>query len=432
MRVTTRTAALAALALTIGTASCSSGGSGKASPGAAGTGAAATAPTASAKSAAASASPRGASGSSAAKASRGSKADGPAAPAGAQYTVFCLSVPGEGHVMQATRLRDQLVRSTGMRDWYVVHGAEESTLYYGYYRSIDRSEDPKETARARADREKIGAMVDASGVRPFRNALLVELAAPDPEAPPQWDLRNTPPGSVWSLQVAAYEGHPDRKKYAVDAVKAFRDNGVPAFFYHGDTVSSVCIGAWPAKAVRGDLEPAYNDPNTRRSMDQIMNPSSGADLLVVAPGLPPINKDVTTKNGKPLRAVSPHLEAVDPTLLATMKNYPHHYRNGVVEAMNTAQGVTGKPSLLVQIPRRDTMLGGGYEGSAVAGGTVPGLPSDTHAPVDARTPSGLPPGVGAAAVTPPPPAAASRPPAPQQPAPPPAPGYGRLRSLEDR
>jgi len=430
MRVTTRTAALAALALAIGTASCSSGGSGKAGPGAAGTAAAAAAPTAAAKSAAASASPRSGGSPAAAKSSRGSKAGTPAAPAGAQYSVFCLTVPGEGHVMQATRLRDQLVRTTGMRDWYVVHGAEESTLYYGYYRSIDRSEDPKETARARADREKIGAMVDASGVRPFRNALLVELAAPDPEAPPQWDLRNTPPGSVWSLQVAAYEGHPDRKKYAVDAVKAFRDNGVPAFFYHGETVSSVCIGAWPAQAVRGDLEPGYNDPNTRRSMDQIMSHSAGADLLVIGPGLPKMDKEIHTKTGT-IRPVSPHLEAVDPTLLATMKNYPHHYRNGVVEAMNTAQGVTGKPSLLVQIPRRDTMLGGGYDGS-LAGNSNSGRGSDAHTPVDARTPSGLPPGVGAAAVTPPPPAAASRPPAPQQPAPPPAPGYGRLRSLEDR
>jgi hypothetical protein len=277
-------------------------------------------------------------------------------------------------------------------------------------------------------------MVDASGARPFRNALLVELAAPDPEAPPQWDLRNAPPGSVWSLQVAAYEGHPDRKKYAVDAVKAFRDSGVPAFFFHGDSVSSVCIGAWPAQAVRGELEPAYNDPNEKRSMDQIAS-QTGADLLVVAPGLPPVNKEVRTKSGK-LRAVSPHLEAVDPTLLGAMKNYPHHYVNGVVEGMKTAQGVTGKPSYLVKIPRRDTIFGG-YD-AGVAGSSAPGgglLSGTTGGSAGASTAAGvgvapgLPAGIGSAAVTPASPVAA---PAPKAPQPPPAPGYGRLRSLEDR
>lgn len=422
MRATTWTAALAALALGIGAASCAKSGGGPASPAAPAAEGARSAPTRGAAGAA-----PAATAAAAAKSPRGGKADAPAPPAGAQYTVYCTSIPGEGHVMQATRLRDQLARSTGMRDWYVVHGQGESTLYYGYYHSIDRAEDPKETARARADREKISALADASGARPFQNALLVGLAAPDPDAPAQWDLRNAPPGSAWSLQVAAYEGHPDRKKYAVDAVKAFRDNGVPAFFYHGETVSSVCVGAWPAQAVRGDLEPAYNDPNSNRSMEQIMSQSAGADLIVVAPGLPPINKEGFTKTGKRIRAVSPHLEAVDPTLLATMKSYPHHYLNGVVEGMKTAQGVTGKPSFLVRVPRPDTMLGGGYDaavaGTSGAGGPVPG--DSAPRPSDARTLSGLPPGLGAAAA---PPRPAPRAPSPQ----PPAPGQGRLRSLEDR
>ena len=349
--------------------------------------------------------------------------DAPKPPAGAQYTIYCLSIPGDGHIPQATQLRDQLVRSTGMRDWYVVHRADESTLYYGYYRSIDRSDDAREAARARADREKIDAMLDASGGRPFRNALLVELASPDPEAPPQWDLRAAPPSEVWSLQVAAYEGHPDRKKYAVDAVKAFRDNGVPAYYYHGQSVSSVCIGTWPGGAVTGELEPGYNDPTHKRSMDEIASQST-ADLLVVSPGLPPVNKEIRTKSGK-LRAVSPHLEAVDPTLLATMKAYPHHYVNGVVEGVKTAQGLQGKPSMLVKIPRQPkSMLDGGYD-ATVAGGTAP------RPAADPGSLSGLPPGLGAAAVTPVPAGSPSSKRAAPPPQPPPQ-GYGRLRSLEDR
>ena len=349
-----------------------------------------------------------------------SDADSAAPPAGAQYTIYCTTIPGPAHVPQSTRLRDQLARSTGMRDWYVVHNADDSTLYYGYYRAVERQDDPKETARAKNDREKVRAIVDATGTYPFAKAVVVALDAPNPDAPAQWDLRRAPPGTLWSLQIAAYTGHPDRKKYAVDAVKAFRQEGVPAYYYHGETVSSVCIGAWPAEAVRGDLEPAYNDPNQNRSMEQIMA-QSPADLLVVSPGLPPVNKAIRTKSGT-LRAVSPHLEAVDPTLLAAMKNYPHHYLNGEVEAMKTAQGITGKPSLLVKIPRDPgSILGGGYD-AAVAGDSTHGSRA-----ADAGAISGLPPGIRSGA-TPPPPASSGRTP----PTPPPAPGYGRLRSLEDR
>ena len=352
------------------------------------------------------------------------KSSSPTPPAGAQYTIYCLAVPGTAHVPRSIQLRDQVARTTGMRDWYVVHGPEESTLYYGYYRSVDRQEDPKEATRARNDREKIDTMVDAAGARPFRNALLVQLAAPDPDAPPQWDLKAAPPGNYWSIQIAAYEGHPDRKKYAVDAVKGFRQNGVPAYYHHGESVSSVCIGAWPREAARGDLEPAYNDPNQTRTMDQIMA-QSPQDLLVVAPGLPPVNKEVRTKSGK-LRAVSPHLEVVDPTLLATMKSYPHHYVNGVVEGMKTAQGVQGKPSFLVKIPRPADSLLGGSDAAMAGARDIPGPPGAR--PADAGALSGLPPGLGAGATRAPSPAP-NRPPSPPAP---PAEGYGRLRSLEDR
>jgi hypothetical protein len=220
---------------------------------------------------------------------------------------------------------------------------------------------------------------------------------------------------LWSLQIAAYERHPDRKKFAVDAVKAFRQNGVPAYFYHGDNVSSVCIGAWPPQAVRGDLEPAFNDPNVKRPMDQIMAQAPG-DLIVIAPGLPPVNKEIHTKKGV-VRAVAPHLEAVDPTLLGAMKNYPHHYVNGEVEGVKTAQGVQGKPSFLVKIPRQaGTLLDGGY-------GAVAGANQAPPRGAGASDLSGFPSDISAAAQPP-----ARRP----SPPPPPAQGYGRLRSLEDR
>jgi hypothetical protein len=322
---------------------------------------------------------------------------GPSIPAGAEWTIYCTSIPGTTHVMQATQLRDQLVRSTGLRDWYVIHGENDSTLYYGFYKSVDKN--------AKADREKIDAMTDAAGQRPFRNAVIVELTAPDPEAPPQWDLANAPPGMVWSVQIAAYEGSPQRKKYAVDAVREARAQGVPAYYFHGPSVSSVCIGAWPRQAVRGEMEPAFNDPNERRPLEQIVQ-QQPADLIVLPPGMPGGNREVQTKHGR-VRTVGSQLEPVDPTMLGVLKTYPNHYHNGEPEGMQTKNGLQPKPSFLVKIPRR--------EGSIFAAGGDTGVAGGDRVAPGASAPGYNNPGSNA-------------PPAPQQ-QPAPAKGYGKLPSL---
>jgi hypothetical protein len=314
----------------------------------------------------------------------------PVVPAGAEWTIYCMSIPGAGHIQHAIQLRDQLIKNTGMRDWYVIHGQTESTLYYGFYKSFDKN--------IKATRAKIDAMTDTSNGRPFKNALIVELTAPDPEAPPQWNLANAPAGMLWSLQIGAYEGSPERKKAAVDAVREARAQGVPAYFYHGPSISSVCIGNWPKQAVRGDMEPAFNDPDERRPMAEIMAQQPG-DLIVLPPGMPPVDKDLRVNNRK-VRAVSPRLEAVEPSLLAAMKNYPYHFRNGEAEGMKTKTGVQPKPSFLVKIPRRnDTLLGS--DGS-LAGPRQGQGPAGTSQPQPAN----------------------DRRPAPA------TPGYGKLRSLE--
>jgi hypothetical protein len=299
--------------------------------------------------------------------------------------------------MQATQLRDQLVRTTGMRDWYVIHNENDSTLYYGFYKTVDKN--------AKAAREKIGAMTDTAGQRPFRNAVIVELTAPDPEAPPQWDLANAPPGMVWSVQIAAYEGSPQRKKYAVDAVREARAQGVPAYYFHGPSVSSVCVGAWPRQAVRGEMEPAFNDPNEKRSLDQIVQ-QQPADLIVLPPGMPGAgNREVQTKHGR-VRTVASQLEPVDPTMLGVLKTYPNHYRNGEAEGMQTKNGLQPKPSFLVKIPRREGSIFGAGSDTSVAGTGAPGPGASQGGYNDARN-------------------AAPQ----QQPAPAPAKGYGKLPSL---
>lgn len=329
----------------------------------------------------------------------------PSISAGSEWTIYCTTVPGAAHVLQSTQIRDQLVRGTGMRDWYVIHGAAESTIYYGFYKSVDKT--------AKATREKIDAMTDATGSRPFRNAMIVELTAPDPDAPPQWDLASAPEGMAWSVQIAAYEGSPQRKKFAVDAVREARAQGVPAYYYHGPSVSSVCVGAWPKSAVRGDTEPGFNDPDEKRSMDQVMR-QQPADLIVLPPGMPAMSGELRGKGNRRIRAVTPELEVVDPALLGTLKTYPNHYRNGDAEGVKTTTGVQPKPSFLVKIPRRSgSLLGGDGALAGSAGGAGRGgEPTGPNAsPVDPFQPSQ--------------PAGARRPAEP-------APGYGKLPSLGEK
>ena len=105
------------------------------------------------------------------------QSEAPTPPPDAQWTLFCCTVSGDGHVERARKMKQDLLRNTDLREWYLVHGQAESTLYYGFYRSInDESNDAAESRRAQADRQTVDALADAAGRRPFRNCMFVQLA----------------------------------------------------------------------------------------------------------------------------------------------------------------------------------------------------------------------------------------------------------------
>ena len=179
---------------------------------------------------------------------------GPTIPANARYTLLCRSFTGQNHVAVASAVKDQLRTATNLPGWYVVHQPERSELYYGYYAAIDDPRNPAETRRADADKQSVQTLDDGAGGKPFGKALFVALDSPDPSAPPQWNLVNA--RGDYTLEIASYTG-PGRKEAAVESVQQAREQGVEAYYYHGDAVSSVCIGVFPAAAVRG----AVNDGN---------------------------------------------------------------------------------------------------------------------------------------------------------------------------
>lgn len=243
-------------------------------------------------------------------------------PADATLTLYVLPVTGLTHVEQAKTLKEQLIAQTGLKDFYIVHGEADSALYYGYYRDFIGTADTKEKARAEAERTKIASVKDRAGDLPFRGATFVNVDTPDPEGPAEWNLANTPPDRTWSWEIAAYADHPDRKQYAVDAVREARKSGVEAYYFHGSKASSVCVGAFGAEALKPQ------DSN-------VQNKAEGSDApLVVLPTALPAGMDpdglFVTENGRRVRAnvVVPRIEPVDPNLIAIMRAYPHYSYNG--------------------------------------------------------------------------------------------------------
>jgi hypothetical protein len=241
--------------------------------------------------------------------------DMPTPPKDAQYTIYCQVITGPDHLERSRGLRQLLKDNTPLKDWYVVHATNQSTLYYGFYRSIDPRDptDGEEGGRALRDLRSIRTMVDARGQNPFSASLPVLIDALDPSANPTWDLARS--GAIWSLEIAVYKDSPYRKQAAVDAVRAARAQGIEAYYYHGSTSSSVCIGAWPQQAVREIDTKTQND-----------NPD--APLYVTAE---PLSDDAAKGiEARGMKPVAPQVQLVDPTLTDTMRRFPEHAINGEV------------------------------------------------------------------------------------------------------
>ena len=289
--------------------------------------------------------------------------DSPVPPADATWTIICATFKGSGHVEQAKVFKQMIVAKTGWKAFYLVHSDDVSTLYYGYYSHIDphgadaNGDDvdkaAKEGQRAQDDLARVRSLENSLSDRLFAHAGIQPLEPADPAAPPEWDLKNMdrykpptdPTRAYYTLEIAIYKDSPLRKQAAVDSVKALRDKGVKnAYFFHGPTVSSVCIGVWPESAVSVQL-PDRGDPNDR--------------LLVVPPGVPDaMVANLHDETGHSIRPVQVKAVPVDPTLIDTMTKYDRLSVNGY-DIQHTYKGKDGgdvvqyEPSMVMFIPRQE-------------------------------------------------------------------------------
>jgi hypothetical protein len=241
-----------------------------------------------------------------------------------------------------------------MRDEPAV--VSEADVCFGFYGTED-SRLP-EGQRARADRAAVAATLDALGERSPIFPCILALDPPDPEAPPEWNLVNRdkdkpdsdPAKAFWSVEVGAYVGSYQRKQAAVDAVRAARGAGIEAYYYHGQSVSSICIGAWPRSAVK--------EADTHS--DTAMSSNQDQTIMVIDKPLPAgTSNRIVDEKGNPVRAYTVRADISDEKLRQTLMQYPAHAVNGEETKRPAVDRATHKivlepdPSFLVTIPRHE-------------------------------------------------------------------------------
>lgn len=291
-------------------------------------------------------------------------------PADARWTIVCQEFKGPNHVERAKIAKQYAAQVTNMKGFYVVHEDGLSTLYYGFYRINSPREDlgrpltsdeVAEGKRAQADRAKLASAEASMGVKLFNFVIFTQLEPVDPPAPAEWDLRNVdrnksdsdPTKGYWSLEVGVYKDDPRRKEAAVEAVRVYREQGVEAYFYHGKTSSSVCIGAWPRDSVR---EQEMGGRGYAETDD------ASQDVIVFAQRFAPgVSDKIYDAQGRPLKAIAPRLDVADPRMADTMRRFPDRAVNGYkiqreVKKKGGGTKIVNEPSLVIMIPRDESIL----------------------------------------------------------------------------
>ena len=307
-------------------------------------------------------------------------------PKDARWSLYCASVSGPDRFSRAAQMKAYLLARSPFKDWYVVHNEQDSSLFYGFYSAIEKSE--RGSIKAHEDRQRISEWKDETGERPFASCFFTPITPPDPVAPAEWNLVNAPPNATssderpaWSVQIMAFRDTPLRKQAAVEAVKDFRSKGVEAYYYHGPSVSSVCLGAWPAEAIKAqDLDGGQ----TVGDQDDT--------LLVTDAPLPARYKGarMKTTDGHRVIPLAERVEIADPSLKAVFQEYPYHYVNyqAYSKRVKTEDGTMKErvsPSFLVKIPRvAPSVLNGG----ATPPNFLPNAAGSDRAVDPARQPAG--------------------------------------------
>ena len=236
-------------------------------------------------------------------------------PAGAKYTIYCRDFTGPNHAATAERVKQQAEQVGKLGDFYLVRGSDRTVLYHGFYRTFDPAVDTGEARRAKADRDRIESLADAAGSRVFARAIFQPLEAPTPTAPPEWDLRNA--RGFWTLIICTYVDPAGGKQAAVESVREARKMGVEAYYLHKDGQSHVCVGTWPATAVKAQ---EFDGNQEENSVSDLLDPEP---IIVTTGRLDPSFKELRDDRGRPYKLYEMRVEIEDATLEKAMADYEY-------------------------------------------------------------------------------------------------------------
>lgn len=252
------------------------------------------------------------------------------------WGVRCITLRGPERFRLAKDFAESLRRVDGLDagQVYVIQEEDAGHVYYGRYeRAWDAwSGERKFTPDPTNDLDLIQSLSYDQVNRPFAGAALDPYPS-EPIGNPEWDLAAAQ--GYWSLQVAAFYNtkNMQRRKYAAaEYCKVLRDQGVEAYYYHGKTVSSVCVGVFPKEAL---------ETVTQRTV--------GLD-------------------GRPTTASLNQIK--DPRLAELKERFPHNLENGHrmyeirVNPTSGEKTRTPRPSVIVKLPgvdepRETSVFGGG-------------------------------------------------------------------------
>ncbi len=178
--------------------------------------------------------------------------------------LFVLRDPGN-HNQDAEYYRKVLTEKVGWKGLFVINKAGHSELYWGRYRSWNDK-------KAEANLKTAKKYRTSNGKALFAGAQIVPVPGKN-VGPAEWDLINVPDSAYYSLLVAVFRDDPKknyvgRRRFAVDYCRELRKSGYEAYFYHGQAVSHVTIGAFGTKSVsvkkspRGEIV-KINDPKIK-------------------------------------------------------------------------------------------------------------------------------------------------------------------------
>lgn len=256
------------------------------------------------------------------------------------WAIRCIDFSGQDRTRAAAGYVDALREVEGL-DPDLISVYEESgttTIYYGRYkRSWNAREnrdvfkpnhlDDLDTIRWLAFSGPDPATGGTKQYLPFARATMAALPA-ESRVPENWELSGA--SGTYSLQVGVFydsEQMRSRRYAAEEYCKLLRDQGEEAYYHHGDTMSIVTIGSFPASAIE-----------QRKREDAL--------------------------SGR----VEFYNKIVDPGLLALQRKHPHNLHNGhkfVEVQRDPATGqVAREPdySFVIEIPRG----GGAVSGAARA------------------------------------------------------------------